>query len=230
MKNSYLVGIGEILWDVDTMKSTKTLGGAPANFAYHAGEISRLIGADMCGLAVSAIGHDRLADETLAQLKAVQLKTQLSVVEYNTGIVNIEYDEKGEPDYDIVENAAWDHISFGGLENIAAQTRVVCFGTLAQRSPESRNTIRRFLDAVPSTCLKVCDINLRKPFYSKEIVEESIGLCNILKINEDEAVYIAKLFWEVKTAEPRRRKTVEKSALVWTAAKHNVSGNGNRPN
>lgn len=41
---------------------------------------------------------------------------------------------------------------------------------------------------------------------------------------------IEKEFWEVKTAEPRRRKTVEKSALVWTAAKHTVSGNGNRPN
>ena len=69
--NSYFVGIGEVLWDVSS--DGKTLGGAPANFAYHAGAVSRLIGADTQGLVVSAIGNDELGAETVSALQSVHL-------------------------------------------------------------------------------------------------------------------------------------------------------------
>ena len=191
MEKNYLVGIGEILWDITP--DGKTLGGAPANFAYHAGAISRLIGADLQGLVVSAIGNDPLADETLAELKPIQLETHLSVVEHDTGRVNVCFDEKGEPQYEIVEDVAWDHIPYNGLAHIASHTRAVCFGTLAQRSPKSRETIRRFLQAVPADCMKIYDINLRNPFYNTRIIKKSLELCNTLKINQDEAIYLSRL-------------------------------------
>ena len=189
--NSYFVGIGEVLWDVSA--DGKTLGGAPANFAYHAGAVSRLIGADTQGLVVSAIGNDELGAETVSALQSVNLDYKLPVVDYPTGWVKVDYDEKGEPAYTIVEDVAWDHIPFEGLEKIAAQTRAVCFGTLAQRSPESKATIRRFLDAVSPYCMKIYDINLRSPFFTGEIVKESLVICNVLKINKEEVLYLSRL-------------------------------------
>ena len=87
---------------------------------------------------------------TLAELKPIQLETHLPVVEYDTGRVNVSFDEKGEAQYDIVENVAWDYIPCNGLAFIASHTRAVCFGTLAQRSTKSRETIRHFLQAVPA--------------------------------------------------------------------------------
>lgn len=191
MEKNYLVGIGEILWDITP--DGKTLGGAPANFAYHAGAISRRMGLNLQGLVVSAIGNDPLADDTLAELKPNQLETHLPVVEYDTGRVNVSFDEKGEAQYDIVENVAWDYIPCNGLAFIASHTRAVCFGTLAQRSTKSRETIRRFLQAVPADCMKIYDVNLRKPFYNTRIIKKSIELCNILKINQDEAIYLSRL-------------------------------------
>lgn len=185
----YVVGLGEVLWDV--LPEGKKLGGAPANFAYHAGQF---LGCDNT-IAISALGDDKLADETIAALKEHGLNDLLPRVPYPTGTVQVQLDEQGIPTYDIKENVAWDNIPFDrDIEVIARSCRAVCFGSLAQRNVVSRETIHRFLDATPDDCLKIFDINLRQHFYTKEILKESFQRCNILKINDEELVLIGRMF------------------------------------
>ena len=185
----YVVGLGEVLWDV--LPEGKKLGGAPANFAYHAGQF---LGMDNT-IAVSALGEDKLADETIEALKEHGLNDLLPRVPYPTGTVQVQLDEQGIPTYDIKENVAWDNIPFDDdIAEIARNCRAVCFGSLAQRNVVSRETIQKFLDATPDDCLKIFDINLRQQFYTQEILRESFQRCNILKINDEELVLIGRMF------------------------------------
>ena len=189
MDKHYVVGLGEALWDV--LPEGKKLGGAPANFAYHAGQF---LGSDNT-IAVSALGQDKLAEETVEALKANGLNYLMPTVPYPTGTVQVELDEQGIPTYDIKENVAWDNIPFTSeIEAIAVNCRAVCFGSLAQRNVVSRENIHRFLDLTPKDCLKIFDINLRQNFYSKEVIQESMRRCNILKINDEELVLIGRMF------------------------------------
>ena len=185
----YVVGLGEVLWDV--LPEGKKLGGAPANFAYHAGQF---LGSDNT-IAISALGEDKLADETIEALREHNLNDLLPRVPYPTGTVQVTLAEGGIPTYDIKENVAWDNIPFDDdIASIARSCRAVCFGSLAQRNIVSRTTIQKFLDATPDDCLKIFDINLRQQFYPKEILQESIRRCNILKINDEELVLIGRMF------------------------------------
>jgi fructokinase len=185
----YVVGLGEVLWDV--LPEGKKLGGAPANFAYHAGQF---LGMDNT-IAVSALGEDKLADETIEALREHGLNDLLPRVPYPTGTVQVQLDEQGIPTYDIKENVAWDNIPFDDdIAQIARNCRAVCFGSLAQRNVVSRTTIQKFLDATPHDCLKIFDINLRQQFYTQEILRESFQRCNILKINDEELVLIGRMF------------------------------------
>ena len=118
-------------------------------------------------------------------------------VPYPTGTVQVELDAEGVPCYDIKEGVAWDNIPYtNALEGLAHCTRAVCFGSLAQRSVVSRETINRFLDAMPVTdeTLKIFDVNLRQGFYTKEILCNSFQKCNILKINDEELVTVSRMF------------------------------------
>ena len=185
----YVVGLGEVLWDV--LPEGKKLGGAPANFAYHAGQF---LGSDYT-IAISALGKDKLADETIEALKEHGLNNLLPRVPYPTGTVQVQLDEQGIPTYDIKENVAWDNIPFDDdIQQIARNCRAVCFGSLAQRNVVSRETIQKFLDATPDDCIKIFDINLRQQFYTQEILRESFQRCNILKINDEELVLIGRMF------------------------------------
>lgn len=185
----YVVGLGEVLWDV--LPEGKKLGGAPANFAYHAGQF---LGTDNT-IAISALGEDKLAEETIDALREHGLNDLLPRVPYPTGTVQVTLAEGGIPTYDIKENVAWDNIPFDDdIAAIARSCRAVCFGSLAQRNIVSRTTIQKFLDATPDDCLKIFDINLRQQFYTKEIIQESIRRCNILKINDEELVLIGRMF------------------------------------
>ena len=187
MNKRYVVGLGEVLWDV--LPDGKKLGGAPANFAYHAGQF----GLDT--LAVSALGKDALADETIAALDERGLKYLLPRVDYPTGTVQVTLTVDGIPTYEIKENVAWDNIPYTPeLAEIASNCRAVCFGSLAQRNVTSWATIRQFLDNTPADCLKVFDINLRQQFYTKDVIEESLKRCNILKINDEELVIIKRMY------------------------------------
>lgn len=174
-----VVGIGELLWDV--LPSGKQLGGAPANFACHVSQMG------LDGVVVSAVGRDALGDEALAALAGRGLRCRIARVAHPTGTVQVSLDAAGVPHYDICTDVAWDNIPFTSeLAALAASARAVCFGSLAQRSPVSRDTIFRFLSATPADCLKVFDINLRQHFYSLEILDRSLRLADILKINDEE--------------------------------------------
>lgn len=188
MKN-LVIGMGEALWDV--LPEGKKLGGAPANFAYHVSQFG------LPGVVVSAIGDDALGEEISENFKSKNLKYNLPVVPYPTGTVQVEIDQAGVPQYEIKENVAWDNIPFTSeLEKLASETKAVCFGSLAQRNIVSRETITRFINAIPESNkpLIVFDINLRQSFYNKEVICESMKRCNILKINDEELVIISRMF------------------------------------
>ena len=187
--NQVIVGMGEALWDV--LPEGKKIGGAPANFAYHVSQFgfdSRI---------VSAVGEDADGKEIMDVFQKKALKTMIACVPYPTGTVQVTLDAVGVPCYDIKEAVAWDNIPFTDeLKSLALNTRAVCFGSLAQRSQVSRDTIKRFLDAMPDLdgSLKIFDVNLRQGFYTKEILCDSMSRCNVLKINDEELVVISRIF------------------------------------
>lgn len=184
-----IVGIGEALWDI--LPEGRKIGGAPANFSYHVSQF----GFD--SIVASAVGKDQQGDDLIAQLKERDMQLLIPKVDYPTGTVTVELDDKGVPTYDIKENVAWDNIPFTAeLKALAKETSAVCFGSLAQRNVVSRTTIQSFIDAIPQSgdALKVFDINLRQHFYTSQTIEESLKRCNILKINDEELVVLSRLF------------------------------------
>ena len=184
-----VIGMGEALWDV--LPEGKKIGGAPANFAYHVSQF----GLPSC--VVSAIGNDPLGHEIIENFTSKGLTHQIETVPYPTGTVQVEIDQAGVPQYEIKENVAWDNIPYTAkLEQLAEKTSAICFGSLAQRNVVSRNTINRFLDAIPAENdpLIVFDVNLRQGFYNKEILCNSMKRCNILKINDEELVTVSRMF------------------------------------
>lgn len=190
-----LVGLGEILWDM--LPAGKQLGGAPANFAYHA----QALGAR--GVVVSCIGDDELGKEILSQLGGLGLDCQYIAVDksHRTGTVTVKLDAKGVPDFTIHENVAWDFIPLSApLLNLAARADAVCFGSLCQRSDVSRDTVRRFLEKTKPDCLRIFDINIRQSYYSKDITDTMLQTSNVLKLNEDELPLVAELL-DIKGSE-----------------------------
>lgn len=185
--NKTIVGLGEALWDC--LPNGSKLGGAPANFAYHTSQFG------FEAYAVSALGNDALGDQTVKEFDEKQLRYIMPRVAYPTGTVQVTLDQQGVPTYDIKQGVAWDNIPFTPeVEALAKRTDCVCFGSLAQRSEVSRTTINRFIDAMPNDSLKIFDINLRQNFYTKEIIQDSLRKCDILKINDEELVTIGRLF------------------------------------
>jgi len=181
--------MGEALWDV--LPEGKKIGGAPANFAYHVSQF----GLESC--AVSAVGDDALGLELLENFKQKNVTFHIDTVPYPTGTVQVQIDQAGIPQYEIKENVAWDNIPYTAkLEALAERCNAICFGSLAQRNVVSRNTINRFLDAIPeeNNALVVFDVNLRQGFYNKEILCNSMKRCNILKINDEELVTVSRMF------------------------------------
>lgn len=188
MENTIVVGMGEALWDV--LPEGKKIGGAPANFAYHVSQFG------LNSRVVSAVGDDKLGMEILDNFREKKLNAMVEIVPYPTGTVQVELDDEGVPCYDIKEGVAWDNIPYTpALEDLAKHTKAVCFGSLAQRSVVSRETINRFLDAMSTeNTLKIFDINLRQGFYTKEILCNSFRKCNVLKINDEELVTVSRMF------------------------------------
>jgi fructokinase len=193
--NKVVVGIGEILWDI--LPNGKMPGGAVSNFIFHLSQFG------FESVLVSAVGNDKLGDELKECLRVKNLNFLFETVDYPTGTVNVRLSDKGIPQYEICENVAWDNIPFtSDYQELAHNTKAFCFGSLAQRSAVSRNTIRYFLLSLPENTLKIFDINLRQQFYTREIIEESLNSCNILKINDEEIVMIAHLLGWKGLAEP----------------------------
>ena len=183
-----VAGIGEILFDI--LPKGKMLGGAPANFAFH----SKILGLD--SNLVSAIGNDTAGTDIRQILSGMDVSTEyIQCVHFPTGTVKVTLDSMGIAKYDITENVAWDHIAWTNNNRIlASEVDAVCFGSLAQRSKESHKSIQNFLAHTKDACLKVFDINLRQNYFSCEIIESSLQMANVLKLNEDELDALKTLF------------------------------------
>lgn len=184
-----VIGLGEVLWDL--LPSGPQMGGAPANFAYHA----HALGAD--ARVITRIGQDELGQGILDRIKGVGLSSVGIQKDETapTGTVTVALDTNGIPQYTIHENTAWDRIE--ATPEAMEETRnadAICFGSLAQRSPVSREAIRTLVAATPLNAWRVFDINLRQHFFSREIINNSLEQANVLKLNEDELPVIAELF------------------------------------
>jgi len=184
-----VVGLGEVLWDM--LPGGKQLGGASANFAYHA----QMLGAR--AWLVSRVGNDLLGREILERLQAMQLLSEGVTVDASapTGTVDVELNRDGQPKFIIRENVAWDYIPASDFARaMVARADAICFGSLAQRNETSRTAIRSLVGSARPDILKIFDINLRQNFFSQEIIQASLELANILKINDEELQVLARLF------------------------------------
>ena len=180
------VGIGEVLWDVFP-DGTHHLGGAPLNFAYHAN------GLGGSGFIASRTGDDDLGARIVSELSKSALATHYLQTDpaKPTGTVSVSLSEAGVPSFTIHEDVAWDAIEMtADLAKLAGEADAVCFGTLAQREETSRATIREFLE-LAAGARRIFDVNLRQGFYSKQILDDSLGLCSVAKMNDAELEIIA---------------------------------------
>ena len=185
-----IIGVGEVLWDM--FPDGPRFGGAPANMAC---AIAGLAGSSAKVTMVSAVGNDILGTRAIESLK--RLNVDVSAIQKNdfsTGTVTVNLNETRQATYIITEDCAWDHIAeCESLVELATTADAICFGSLAQRSEKSRSAIQKTINAMPLTALKVFDINLREPFFTAEIISQSLELANVLKLNEDELPVIAQI-------------------------------------
>ena len=181
-----VVGIGELLWDV--FPDQKKAGGAPINFVYHA----TAMGAE--GYAISAVGNDVFGTEIVSELEKNGIGNYIEKVQYPTGSVFVELNN-GCPTYTINENVAWDFIPLTRQAiELVQKADAVCFGTLAQRSPVSHETIKSLLSYTRKDALRFFDINLRQHYYNREVIEESLALANVFKLNDEELLILRPMF------------------------------------
>jgi len=195
-----LVGLGEILWDL--FPDGPRFGGAPANFACTAAELgARVATVEM----VSAVGNDPLGEQALAALRSHGVEVGGSPqIDFPTGTVLVELDSRGQATYTFASNTAWDNLAWSPtLADLARRTSLVCFGTLGQRAPTSRATIRQFVEATPETAWRLLDINLRPPHWCPEVVRESLPLANVVKLNDHELAELSPLL-DLSGPEPLR--------------------------
>lgn len=183
-----VVGLGELLWDV--FSDGKRPGGAPANVAFQAGQLG-------CrGIVASRVGADPEGDEILEflQRQGIDVTAIQRDRQYPTGRVTVTLSPQGQPSYVIHEEVAWDFLECNELLcTVMAEAAAVCFGTLAQRSDVSRRAIHEAVRATRGECLRVYDVNLRQQYYQTEWIEASLGLADIVKLNDDEVALLAPL-------------------------------------
>jgi fructokinase len=182
-----VVGLGEALWDM--LPTGKHLGGAPLNFAY----IASLLGEQ--AVVASRIGNDSLGAEIQSELAGRNLDTSFIQTDSKlpTGTVDVRF-RGDQPEYEIRQPVAWDALEWTPKwQEIASKCDAVCFGSLAQRASKSRQTIQNFLENTRPACLRVFDINLRRPFYDREVIDSSLHLATILKLNDLELPEIAAI-------------------------------------
>lgn len=183
-----IVGLGEVLWDV--LPGGRQLGGAPANFAYFA----NLLGER--GVVASRVGEDELGREAAVRLRELGSSTEYLQRDsmHPTGTVQVRVDAAGQPQFEIARPVAWDFLQWTPQwQQLAETADAVCFGSLAQRSQASRETIRQFLRSIRQQALCVFDVNLRSPFYSPEVLSESLSRADVIKLNHDELPILARL-------------------------------------
>lgn len=201
-KRPTVVALGEILWDI--FPNGPRFGGAPANFACTTAELA---GDRMDVYIAGAVGQDVLGHRAIELLRSHGVNTTcVSQVAHATGQVNVTLDVAGKPTFEIAENTAWDNLAWSDeLAQLASHVDAVCFGTLAQRSPTSRDTIRQFIQSTRPDCLRILDINLRPPFWTAHDVLNSLTFANVLKLNDTELPVIAEMMgWDTTQVDLHR--------------------------
>jgi fructokinase len=217
--NSNVIGVGEVLWDL--LLSGPQLGGAPANFAYHA----HVLGAQ--AHVIPRVGKDGYGREIIRRFHEMGLpETGVQVDETApTGTAKVELSGDGLAHFTIQENVAWDRIAVTTEELVAAsEAQAICFGSLAQRSEPSRNTIQQLVAAAPADALRVFDINLRQQFYSRDVIEQSLQRANVLKLNDDELPTLAAMFNLTGAAEDHIERLVQMFGLRLVALTRGANG------
>jgi fructokinase len=177
-----------VLWDL--LPGGEHFGGAPTNVAVHAAAL----GAEAA--LVSAVGHDARGDAALAHLAAagVDSSAVARLPDHATGVVHVSVNSLGLPSYEIAEGSAWDYVRWTAfVERAAHHADAICFGTLAQRSPVARATIRRAVAATREDAWRLFDVNLRQTFYNADVLTTSLELANAVKLNEEELPVVARL-------------------------------------
>jgi fructokinase len=196
-----VAGIGELLWDL--LPGGKELGGAPANFAWHA----RALG--MTGVVVSCVGDDDEGRQIIDRLDHLDLRRDFVSVDrsHPTGRSTVSLDGAGVPSFHVHEDVAWDFIPHTpGLDRLAGEVDAVNFGTLGQRRPLSRDTTQSFLSRTRPDAVRLFDLNLRAPHYTNEVIEKSLALATVLKLNDQEFATLSRMFgWRGDPGERLRR-------------------------
>ncbi|MBV9265562.1 MAG: hypothetical protein JO061_05275 [Acidobacteriaceae bacterium] len=199
IKPLQFVGLGEVLFDVFE-DGTATLGGAPLNVALHAHQLAAVLSVGE-GVLVSRVGTDMRGNEILQSLldRGMSIEYVQTDPVHATGTVSV-FMRNGDPGYQIERDAAWDFVAYEAkLERLAETCDAVCFGSLAQRSPVSRRTIRAFLQLAVNA-VRLYDVNLRRDTrtleraYSADIIEAGCASATIVKVNYDELFEICDLF------------------------------------
>ena len=182
-----ILAFGELLWDV--LPDKMILGGAPFNFAYRVNSLGDL------GLFAGSVGVDELGDKAVEQARALGVDTYLLQrnSEFQTGVVDVSFDENHMPDYVIKTDVAFDHIkTTDALLKAVSEIECLYFGSLIQRAGVSRQTLYTLITAA-ANAVKFLDINLRKLCYSKESILYSLHRANILKVNDDEVLQLREI-------------------------------------
>lgn len=185
----HVAGIGELLWDV--FPGGREIGGAPGNFAWHAQALG------VTGAVISCVGDDEAGREILDRFDALGLRRDLVCVDpaHPTGRSTVSLDEAGIPSFHVHENVAWDFIPFTpALARAAAGIDAVNFGTLGQRAQVSRETTRAFLAAMRPDAIRLFDLNLRPPHYSRGVIEASLAYATVVKLNDGELAELSRMF------------------------------------
>jgi fructokinase len=184
-----IVAVGEVLWNV--LPAGRRLGGAAANFAWHAAQLGAR------GILVSAVGNDEAGRDLIAHLCALGSDTQHIAVlpEHPTDMVSVDLDANGLPVYRLMENVAWDFAPLTAAAlDLAREADAVCVGSFTQRSAVAREAVQGFLDATRPECLRIFDINIRQDYRNADVIERTLGKCRVLKLNEEEWPTLAQLF------------------------------------
>jgi len=221
--NFNVIGVGEVLWDL--LLTGPQLGGAPANFAYHA----HALGAQ--AQVITRLGKDDYGREIIRRFHAMGLPETTVQIDDTvpTGTAKVALSGDGLAHFTIQENVAWDHIAVTREALVAAsEAHAICFGSLAQRSEPSRNTIQQLVAETPADALRVFDINLRQQFYSRGLIEQSLQLANVLKLNDDELPTLAEMFGLTGLSEYQIKHHIEWLAhtfsLRWVALTRGANG------
>jgi fructokinase len=206
--NPTVFGVGEVLWDL--LPSGPQLGGAPTNFAFHAAGLGSPAG------VVTRVGRDELGDRVSSTLTSLGLSTALVQTDPDlpTGTVSVTLSDAGIPDYVIHEPAAWDRLAATPAALEAMQgAGAVCFGSLAQRSAEARVAIQALVAATPESAWRILDVNLRQHYFDRSVLEASLQLANVFKLNVHEVPVVADLVGVTGDLRARVERLAERYSL-----------------